>query len=123
MKSRCFSILVVLVSIAFALPALAQGNSDNNSTGIEQGARDMYHGTKTGVKDTAITAKVKSALLSDKETKGYSIRVGTHGNGIVELSGDVPSRAVAHHAAEIAQNVSGVRTVRNDLSVRRNEVQ
>ncbi len=81
---------------------------------MESGAKDMYHGAKSGVKDSWITSKVKSELLTDKTTKNYTIHVDTHDHGIVNLSGSVPA-TVAHRAMEIAQNVSGVRRVNDDM--------
>jgi osmotically-inducible protein OsmY len=112
--------IVVLGMALFAFPLLAQEQPVNNDTGVENGAREIYRGTKAAAKDAAITARVKADLLSDKETKHCSIRVDTHGKGIVELSGDVPSRAIASHAAHIAESVSGVTMVRNELRVRGN---
>ena len=118
MKSKLYSIIVALGLAAFALPVLAQDQPVDNGTGAEHGAREIYRATKAGVKDTAITTRIKTDLLTDKQTQHCSIRVDTHGNGIVELSGDVPSRQVAEHAAQVAGSVNGVRMVRNDLTVR-----
>ncbi len=87
MRKRYLWIVAIVGLMAFAPPARAQE--------VEQGARDIYRRAKADLKDAAITATVKAALLSDKQTKEYSIRVDTHGNGVVELSGDVPSRAAA----------------------------
>jgi osmotically-inducible protein OsmY len=66
--------------------------------------------------DTAITAKVKSALTRDRDTSTAveAIHVQTYG-GIVTLTGDVASPATAEHAQTVVAQVSGVRDVVNDL--------
>jgi len=67
--------------------------------------------------DTAITAKVKSALTRDRDTSTAfeAIHVQTYG-GIVTLTGDVASPATAEHAQTVVAQVSGVRDVVNDLN-------
>ncbi|HYE37101.1 BON domain-containing protein [Methylocaldum sp.] len=66
--------------------------------------------------DTAITAKVKSALLADRSTSGLAIQVETN-KGVVQLSGFVNSEAEMQRAAEIARGVEGVTEVKNDIRV------
>lgn len=70
--------------------------------------------------DTAITAKVKSALLADQSTSGLAIQVETN-KGVVQLSGFVDSAAEKERAAEIASGVEGVKDVKNDIRVGRKE--
>lgn len=117
-SSRLIAAVAVAGALSFALPVYAQRDSNGNDTNIESGAKDMYHGAKTSVKDSAVTAKVKEALMTDKMTKDYTIHVDTHDGGIVNLTGEVPSMSVAEHAKEVAQNVSGVRKVNNELQVK-----
>jgi len=112
------SLIALLTILVFCAPAKAQEDSQSNGTTIENGARDLYHGTKGGLEDAAITSKIKADLLSDNQTRHYSIHVDTHGKGIVELSGDVPSRAAAHHIVRVAGNISGVTAVHDNLKVR-----
>jgi osmotically-inducible protein OsmY len=112
------SLIALLTILVFCAPAKAQEDSQSNGTTIENGARDLYRGAKGGVEDAAITSKIKADLLSDTQTRHYSIHVDTHGNGIVELSGGVPSRALAHHVVQIAKNVHGVTAIHDNLSVR-----
>jgi len=69
------------------------------------------------IDDTAITAKVKSALLADEEVSGTAVNVETF-KGVVQLSGFVKSAAEKERAARIAASVKGVKAVRNDLIVR-----
>lgn len=77
------------------------------------------HKTSVGTKidDTAITAKVKTALLADPDTKGMAINVETV-NGQVQLSGFVESKAEATRAKDIASRVDGVSAVIDKTSVK-----
>ena len=69
------------------------------------------------IDDAAITTKVKSAILADDGLKVFEIHVATEHN-VVELSGFVDSRATIERATRIAEQVAGVRLVRNDLQVK-----
>lgn len=69
------------------------------------------------VDDATITTKVKSALASDGGvTLANQVGVET-GQGVVQLSGFVPSSADKERAADIAGSVKGVKSVTNDLVV------
>lgn len=67
--------------------------------------------------DTAITTKVKSQMIADKEVSAHEIHVKTT-RGVVHLSGAVQSRSEANKAAAIAREVRGVRAVENDIQVK-----
>ena len=67
--------------------------------------------------DTAITSEVKAKLLADDIVPSRNVKVETNA-GAVHLTGTVDSAAQAERAAEIAKAVSGVKSVRNDLSVK-----
>jgi len=79
-------------------------------------AKDAYHGTERAVKDTAITAEVKTALARDKQVSSPGIHVTTTA-GVVTLNGNVPSPEMAQHAAQVAEQTRGVRSVNNQLMV------
>ena len=67
--------------------------------------------------DTAITAKVKAAILNDPELKSTEINVETF-KGKVQLSGFVRSQADIRRATEVTQNVKGVKSVKNDMRLK-----
>ena len=67
--------------------------------------------------DSAITMKVKSALLADPDIKSLRIDVDTS-DGAVTLNGTVPSAANAERAATVAKGVDGVKSVANRLTVK-----
>lgn len=74
-------------------------------------------GTGEYLDDSAITAKVKTAILQEPTLSSAEINVETF-KGIVQLSGFVGSRAEINNAVEITRRVSGVKSVRNDMRVK-----
>jgi hyperosmotically inducible periplasmic protein len=69
------------------------------------------------VDDSVVTTKVKAALVAEPTTKARDITVVTR-EGIVQLSGFVDSAAEKATAAQVAQGVTGVKEVRNDLQIK-----
>jgi osmotically-inducible protein OsmY len=69
------------------------------------------------VDDSWITTKVKTAILNEPGLKVSQINVETY-KGVVQLSGFVDSAADATKAAQLAQAVKGVSSVKNDTRVR-----
>ena len=69
------------------------------------------------VDDTGITASVKTRMLEDERVAGTSITVETL-NGTVMLSGFAKSEAEKAAAESIARKVDGVRSVKNEITVR-----
>src|SRR5262249_22536048 len=67
-------------------------------------------------KDSAVTAKVKSKLAADPQTSAIKIGVQTN-EGVVTLSGTVPSDTEKSRTEEIAKNTDGVSRVVNDIKV------
>ena len=123
MKSK---ILIAVLGTALALPtmAFAQSASDsmhqagadteNAASSTGHAVVDAYHGTKTATVDTALTAKVKAALDKDEVTRHEDIHVKTVAS-VVTLRGKVSSTSVADEAVHLAQQTSGVQSVRNKL--------
>jgi hyperosmotically inducible protein len=66
--------------------------------------------------DAVITASVKAALLAHPAAKAHQIDVETR-DGIVQLNGYVDSAAGKTAAARVANVVSGVKGVDNNLTV------
>jgi len=65
--------------------------------------------------DTTITTAVKNKLAADPTTSAAKIDVDTS-NGVVTLSGKVPTAAEKSEAERIARNTQGVRQVVNNIS-------
>lgn len=68
------------------------------------------------VDDALITAKIKTAILSDELLRGSQVEVVTN-NGIVKLSGTVASEAAVTSAISLANAVHGVKMVQNELMI------
>ncbi len=69
------------------------------------------------IDDATITAKVKARFVEDKSVDASAISVETL-SGEVILSGFAKSSAEKTRAQELAQQVKGVRAVKNSLEVR-----
>jgi hyperosmotically inducible periplasmic protein len=118
----------ILFGMVLSLPCFAQdepASQEMHQAGqkVEQAgsdtadaAKDAYHGTERAVKDTTITAKIKTALAGDKNVRASAIHVDTVA-GVVTLNGQVSSLEMAQHAAQVAEQTEGVRSVNNQLMV------
>src|SRR5271154_3765547 len=69
------------------------------------------------VDSSAITTKVKAALVQDQSLKAFDIHVDTFKDE-VQLSGFVNSSELSARATRVASSVEGVRSVRNNLIVK-----
>jgi hyperosmotically inducible protein len=69
-------------------------------------------------KDAALTAAVKTKFLADTKVSGLKIDVDTR-NGVVTLNGDVPTLAEKRAAVEIAKGTDGVKSVTDNLKVKK----
>jgi len=70
----------------------------------------------TWIDDTTMTARVKSKLIANPNTKAMQIHVDTRSD-VVTLSGDVASAEEKALAEELARNTGDVKDVRNQLIV------
>lgn len=68
--------------------------------------------------DDSVTASVKTAMLEDATVKSMDVSVVTV-KGEVQLSGFVDNEKQSIRATEIAKGVSGVKTVINNLKMKR----
>ena len=68
-------------------------------------------------KDEAITARVKEHFAKDAHLKKADIAVQTNA-GVVSLTGEVKDITTSAHASWTAWFVSGVKSVKNDLTVK-----
>ena len=102
----------------------AFGEADDNRDGKLDGdefvkAQSIYDRmrAKAYISDSVITARVKAALVKDKEVSALAVSVETD-KGIVLLSGFVESEQQARRAQEIAASIAGVKTVKSNLVVK-----
>ncbi len=74
-------------------------------------------GTGEYIDDTVITTKVKAAVFADDNLKSTEINVETF-KGVVQLSGFVNSQEDINRAVRLAREVSGVKSVTNDMRLK-----
>ena len=70
------------------------------------------------VKDSAITAKIKTKLAADHLTSLGRIHVDTDKDGIVWLTGTARSQEAIEQAVSLARKTEHVKSVHNELTVR-----
>jgi osmotically-inducible protein OsmY len=80
-------------------------------------ATATHEGTGQYVDDSVITTKVKAAIFNEPSLKVAEINVETY-KGVVQLSGFVSSRADMSKAVEVARDVKGVKSVKNDMQLK-----
>ncbi|WP_319706262.1 molecular chaperone OsmY [Cronobacter sakazakii] len=112
---------VVLGSVMASSSAFAENSAveSTKSTADSAGQKIDSSMNKVGnfMDDSAITAKVKAALVDDEQIKSTDISVKTE-KSVVTLSGFVESQAQAEEAVKIAKGVEGVTSVSDKLHVR-----
>ena len=86
----------------------------NNSQDAAQAAKTTVG---TAIDDTVVTAKVKSALLSDADVKSFDLKVETR-KGEVQLSGFVDNQAQVDRAIATTRSVEGVTGVENKIALK-----
>lgn len=85
-----------------------------NKMNLKEGAATIGNTVDDGI----ITAKIKSALLADPNIKSFDIAVVTR-KGEVQLSGFVDNQPQIDHASELARAVAGVKSVANEMSIKK----
>lgn len=67
--------------------------------------------------DAATTSEIKAKLLADDIVPSRNVKVETT-DGVVQLSGHVANQAQSDRAESIAKAIEGVKSVKNDLTVK-----
>jgi osmotically-inducible protein OsmY len=97
---------VVLLSLFLAVAGCATNKGPERTTG-------------EFTDDAAVTAKVKSAIATDVGARtAAAVNVDTY-RGVVQLTGFVDSDEQATKAANAAKKVSGVRSVKNEIRIKK----
>jgi hyperosmotically inducible protein len=110
---------VILVALGFSVSSglMAQQYASGEPKSEAQTAPTTIG---TEIDDTAITTKVKTALLADDYVKGLDIKVETR-KGVVQLSGYVDSQEQINKAIAITKGIKGVKHVDNKMMVKGGE--
>lgn len=78
---------------------------------------DSSTSNKSSMADAAITAKVKSALLAERDIPSTQIKVETN-DGVVQLSGFLNSQDQIDKAVSVARDVKDVKSVENNMQTK-----
>lgn len=116
------TLMAVMLGSALASGSAFAANETTNkveSTADSAGQKIDSSMNKVGnfMDDSAITAKVKAALVDHENIKSTDISVETN-KKVVTLSGFVESQAQAEEAVKVAKGVEGVDSVSDKLHVR-----
>ena len=112
------TLLAVMLTSAVATgSAYAENNAQTTNESAGQKVDSSMNKVGNFMDDSAITAKVKAALVDHDNIKSTDISVKTD-QKVVTLSGFVESQAQAEEAVKVAKGVEGVTSVRDKLDVR-----
>ncbi|HEY8157666.1 MAG TPA: BON domain-containing protein [Methylobacter sp.] len=95
----------------------AKDQAEKEIDAAKESATDQTSSAGAAVDDAAITAKVKSAILTDPLLKGSNIEVTTV-NGVVTLSGTVNEEPDIARAIDVAKTQRDVKSVQSSLVVK-----
>lgn len=120
--TRTTLLAALLMGTALAAAGCDQRNSSETTgqkldrTADKVAAQTSEAASKTAdaIDDSALTAKVKAAILAEPGLKSLQIGVETH-DAVVTLTGSVDSPPLKDRAKQIAASVSGVRDVVDNL--------
>ena len=101
-------IFVAMCALA-AVPAVSRAADTNPPSAAEEAGEF--------IEDSALTTKVKAALLAERNLKSLPISVEST-EGVVTLSGKVASSAQINQAVDVAKHVKGVKDVHNALTLK-----
>lgn len=96
-----------------AQPGRMEGERDAQQPAAPGMSADQ---AKEAVSDSTITTKVKTKLLTTRDLKSTGIHVKTK-DGVVSVSGSVPSKEQHDRALETIRSVKGVNSVHDSLKI------
>ncbi len=104
----------IMLAASFYAP-LSQGAADAPAAS-PMNPNPTHETVGEGMSDTAITTKVKASLLEQKNLSSMHVHVRTR-EGVVRLTGSVPSAAEKQMAADVVHGITGVKSVENHLVI------
>jgi hyperosmotically inducible protein len=94
----------------------AKRDADDKADEAQRKAGDATDRAGDAVGDAALTTKVKTKFLADDDISGLKIDVDSK-NGVVTLTGTVPTAAEKNMALKVARSTEGVKSVVDRLKV------
>lgn len=96
----------------------AQKKAGDKADELQKKAGDKADEAGDAVANAALTSKIKTKFLADTAISGLRIDVDSN-NGVVTLTGTVPSATEKAHALKVARETDGVKSVVDHLKVSR----
>ena len=114
--TRTARAILSVTALAWAIP-FAQAEDKEETLLSAAEVRNFREYAGRGANDSAITGRVKTALLREPELKSLDVSVETF-KGEVHLSGFVRDEGLRAKAVKAASTVAGVSGVKDSLTVR-----
>ena len=86
----------------------------NAARSTEAAGEKVYSEVASDVKNFSLAAKVKAVLHENKSTRDAEVHVAAD-DGVVTITGSVPSASSAQQVQEVVASVYGVKAVNNHL--------
>lgn len=103
--------------LAVCATAVFSGCASEPKTAETQPSESKQKSAGDYIDDAVVTTRVKAAIFNDPTLKASEINVETY-KGVVQLSGFVLSEADRTRAAQVAREVKGVESVKNDIRLK-----
>jgi osmotically-inducible protein OsmY len=103
--SRLLHVTALSIALGVTIVSAGCSSSPNSSSAGEV------------IDDSWITTKIKAAYAEDKTVSMLGIGVDTN-KGVVQLSGFANTMEEKRRAEDLARNIKGVRSVRNDIRLK-----
>ena len=123
-KQRMTLLAAMMASVGLVAAGCDSRTADRASSNVERTANQVAAKTEraadkatTAVGDAAITGSVKTALIAEPNLSALKIDVDTV-NGVVTLNGTVENADQKARAIAIAQGVTGVSSVKDNLTMK-----
>ena len=110
-----FKLIAALIPLALISANVNANTTENSAAGAEATSTPGQF-----IDDSAITLKVKSSFIADSDIKSLGISVSTD-NGVVRLTGTVENEMQKQKAVDIAKKVNGVKSVVDELVIKKPE--
>ena len=108
--------IVMMIGMAFLISTEGLATTESHAAGVARAIKDTTVAVSHSSADAATTAKAKAALTLSKRASAWDVNVDTTG-GVATLTGTVATDEARDVAGQIVADTSGVRDVRNQLTV------
>jgi len=125
--SKLKTALIITITLIGVNSCSKNNSAESAGNSIDKAIGNTKKEVKTGTKnvagyidDSALTAKIKSVLLSEPGLKSFQIEVETS-EGVTTLKGTVDSTKRKDDVEMLVAKVDGVKDVHNALEIRTNK--